>query len=75
MRLELLTRPECHLCDEAAALLGAAGVAYDVVNIEDSVLLLRDYGVRIPVVRAADGRELGWPFEAGSLAEFMTRPA
>ena len=71
MRLELMTRPECHLCEQAAALLNESGAEWHPRNIEDSVQLLKSYSVRIPVVVSATGAELGWPFDAETLNAFL----
>jgi glutaredoxin len=55
-RLTLYSRPGCHLCDEARAVLDAVGEPYDEVNIETDDGLHRRLLERIPVV-AVDGRE------------------
>jgi hypothetical protein len=65
----------CHLCELAEELLIALcrdnpGVVYEKVDISDSDALFDRYGVRIPVLRDAGGRELDWPFSAGQLLEF-----
>lgn len=65
----------CHLCELAEELLVALcrdnpGVAFEKVDISDSDALLDRYGVRIPVMRDASGRELDWPFSASQLREF-----
>ena len=54
-RLVLYGRPDCHLCDEARAGLGAArldGVAFelDEVDIESDDGLMHRYLERIPVI-------------------------
>jgi glutaredoxin len=60
MRVTLYSRPGCHLCDDARAVLQAqrARTPFDLeeVSIESSDRLLADYGLRIPVV-VVDGRE------------------
>jgi glutaredoxin len=57
----LYARAGCHLCDEARATIEAVrrseGFAFEEIDIERDDVLLRDYGVRIPVV-AVDGEEL-----------------
>ena len=57
----LYARPGCHLCDDARAVIEAAraevGFAFEEVDIESDDALVRDYGLRIPVV-AVDGDEL-----------------
>src|SRR5262249_38732591 len=57
----LYARDGCHLCDEARRVIeegrGAATFAYTEIDIEVDDALIRDYGIRIPVV-AVDGEEL-----------------
>ena len=65
----------CHLCELAEELLVAhcrdnPAVAFEKVDISGSDVLFERYGVRIPVLRDAGGRELGWPFTAAQLREF-----
>lgn len=75
--LILYSRPDCHLCEEAEDLLSVVAPAmdFDVVDIEDHIALLDRYGVRVPVLRwEPSGRELGWPFDAGALQEFLKQP-
>ena len=57
----LYSRPGCHLCDNARAVLEAAGIAFEEVDITSDPALQAEYGVLIPVVER-DGRQL---FEAG----------
>ena len=60
MKVELFTRPGCHLCDDARAVLVAeqARTPFDLqeVDIESNDALVRAYGLRIPVV-VVDGEE------------------
>jgi glutaredoxin len=57
----LYARQGCHLCDEARAVIedvrAAEGFEFHEIDIERDDELLRDYGIRIPVV-AVDGEEL-----------------
>ena len=52
----LYGRPDCHLCDDARAVLTAAGVEFKEVDIESDEALFRRYLERIPVV-TIDGHE------------------
>ena len=56
----LYSRPGCHLCDEARVVIvdvrASVPFAFDEVNIESDDALVRDYGIRIPVV-TIDGEE------------------
>jgi len=74
--LTLFGAPQCHLCELAEAVVshcGAqrAGLAYHKVDISGDAELMRRYGLRIPVLRFSDGRELGWPFDAEGLLKAL----
>ncbi len=60
MNVVLYSRPGCHLCDEArTVVLGErerTPFGFEEVDIETDDDLLRDFGVRIPVV-SIDGDE------------------
>jgi len=73
-QLILYYQPECHLCDEAEALLYASGLAgsYQKVDIEGDLELLKRYGIHVPVLERSDNRqELFWPFDAVQLTDFL----
>ena len=57
----LYARQGCHLCDEARAVIEGVRVsapfAFEEVDIETDEALVRDFGIRIPVV-TVDGQEL-----------------
>ena len=70
----------CHLCEVAEELLNALndqglGLAFEKVDISDSDELFERYGVRIPVLAYPGGDELGWPFTAEDVVDFLSRPA
>lgn len=69
--MQLFSRPECHLCDEALELLESLGLAdqVSVVNIEPDLQLIRRYGDKIPVLRWEDGSELCWPFTTAQIEQ------
>ncbi|MFF5178605.1 glutaredoxin family protein [Micromonospora sp. NPDC000316] len=77
-RLALITRPGCHLCDDAKAALdrvvavtGDKWVEWDVSDNQD---LEREYGDRLPVVML-DGKEHGyWRVEEDRLLRDLTTP-
>ncbi len=70
----LFQRDDCHLCDQALAVLAQARApAFESVFIDDDDALEARYGVRVPVLRDAGGRELDWPFDATRLAEWMAQ--
>ena len=55
-RITLYGRPDCHLCDDARAVLRRVGEPFEEVDIESDDELFKRYLERIPVV-AVDGRE------------------
>jgi hypothetical protein len=59
-RVVLYSRPGCHLCDEAREVVLAVRERhpfhFDEVDIEGSDDLVRDFGIRIPVI-TVDGEE------------------
>lgn len=59
-------REQCHLCEDAFALLQTLGIAdrLTLVDIDSDPELGISHGLRIPVIRRADGGELDWPFDA-----------
>ncbi|HLS84420.1 MAG TPA: glutaredoxin family protein [Arenimonas sp.] len=73
MRLTLIQRDDCQLCDEAWDVLAAAGVPdFDPLWIDGDIGLEARYGTRIPVLRREDsGAELDWPFDAGTVQGFL----
>jgi hypothetical protein len=75
MKLTLIQRDQCHLCDLAWESLAAAGVAdFDPLWIDDDIGLQARYGERIPVLRREDtGAELDWPFDGGAVLAFIAR--
>jgi hypothetical protein len=77
MRLTLFQRDDCHLCDQALAVLAQARAPeFESVFIDGDALLEARYGTRVPVLqRAVDGAELDWPFDAGVVAGFLARVA
>ena len=55
------------------AILHQVGVVPQHIDIAEDDNLLERYSMRIPVLRRADsGAELGWPFDAAAVAQFLT---
>lgn len=71
-RLILFQRDDCHLCDQALALLAEARVPdFHSAWIDDDAALEQRYGLRVPVLRDdSSGRELDWPFDVHALHAF-----
>jgi hypothetical protein len=77
MHLLLYQRDDCRLCDQALAVLAAAGVPdFESVWIDDDAMLEAQYGERVPVLRDEDAaRELEWPFDAAMVRRWMETTA
>jgi glutaredoxin len=62
-RLTLLTRPGCHLCEQAREALNrvaaTTGEGWTEIDVTTDLELEREYGDRLPVV-LLDGREHGY---------------
>ena len=73
--LTLYTGPNCHLCEQAKAvlypLLTERGLRLVEVNIQADAELQEKYGIRIPVVALANGEEKGWPFTAAQIGRLL----
>jgi hypothetical protein len=66
----------CHLCEQAEALclacLNPEFFEIQLFDISVSDELIDSYGVRIPVLkRVRNEAELGWPFDASTVMEFL----
>ena len=72
-RIQLLTRPGCHLCDVAKEALARIGEPWVEVDIERDPELDAEYGDRIPVI-LLDGKEHGyWRVEEERLRRDLGR--
>ena len=75
MQLELLGTTGCHLCEVAERMIRriapVLGFTLSYVDIAEDDALVDKYGMQIPVVRAQNGRELGWPFAEEELIHWL----
>ena len=69
MKLTLIQRDDCPLCDDAWSVLADAGVRnFDPLWIDDDDGLETRYGARVPVLRREDSSaELDWPFSGNDV--------
>jgi glutaredoxin len=58
-RIILYTRPGCHLCEDAAAILDKIGEPWREISVAGDIELEREYGERLPVIML-DGKEHGY---------------
>ncbi len=75
MHVILYSRPGCHLCDAAREVILAeqarTDFSFEEIDIETSDDLVKEYGIRIPVV-SIDGRErFEIAVDAGELARLV----
>ncbi|MEM6483744.1 MAG: glutaredoxin family protein [Pseudomonadota bacterium] len=76
LELVLYSTDECHLCQQALALLEErqrvdCTVTWKTVDISTNDALYQRYGWLIPVLRHPCEAELRWPFDGEELAEFL----
>ena len=70
--LILYSRPGCHLCDLAAAMLVRLGADWREENIESDAGLEERYGLEIPVVYCErTKKKLSYPFGEEQLSRFL----
>lgn len=62
----------CHLCEEAEALLKAANIDFQLVDIVDDEQAFAQFRVHIPVLAIAQ-HYLYWPFDNAALAAFVKK--
>lgn len=72
----LLTRPGCHLCADARAVVaevtGSLGLAYRERSIEDDADLAARFGDEIPVVLVDGVQRDFWRIDPGRLRRILT---
>jgi len=75
MRLTLYQRDDCHLCDEALAVLALAPAPdFASVFIDGDAQLEARYGERVPVLHdQLSARELNWPFDAAQVRAWLAQ--
>lgn len=70
-RVRLLSRPGCHLCEQAevvvASVCAELGESYDVVDITTDLELQAAYGEQIPVTFVDGGQHDFWRVDPARL--------
>ena len=77
-RVVVLTRPGCHLCENAEAVVDAVcrevGVGWSSRDISDDPELLRRYGTEIPVTFVDGAQHDFWRVDPQRLRAALARP-
>jgi len=77
--LTVLSRPGCHLCEEAVEALEprcrAHGIRLHLVDVDGDQALRERFGLRIPVVMAGNVEISAWPLDEARLAAWFARDA
>jgi hypothetical protein len=76
----LYGKPDCHLCDEAEAILKRVAadlaVTYRKIDIQSSPELFESFRYRIPVIQVEGGETLDWPTTAERVRRaILNRPS
>jgi glutaredoxin len=75
-RVRLLSKPGCHLCEDAervvAAVCGELGEGYEVVDITTDPRLLTTYGEQIPVTFVDGAQHDFWRVDPARLRAALT---
>ena len=76
-RVRLLTKPGCHLCDDARVVVAAVcqelGETFVEVDITGDAELMELYGEQIPVTFVDERQHDYWDVDAGRLRSALTR--
>ena len=72
-RYVFFQRDDCPLCDAALEVLAQARFPdFESAWIDGDASMEAHYGARVPVLRDTQSdRELGWPFDAAAVREFL----
>ena len=73
MRVVLVTRAGCHLCEDALALLRAAGVEPELADVDADDELYRLYDWRVPLVLIDDRVALEGRITSEAVREALRR--
>lgn len=79
VRVELVTRPGCHLCDDARAVVrrvaAQTGVGWQERSVDEDASLLAEYSDLVPVVLVDGRRHAYWTVEEDRLRAALTGPS
>jgi hypothetical protein len=70
----LYVKPDCGLCEQAAAVLRSFDgrqLSVDQVNIENDPEIFRQFFLSIPVLELEGGARLAWPFTQADVKRLL----
>jgi len=69
----LYTTEGCHLCELAVAEIHSLDPSIKITEVEigDDDALTEQYGLLIPVLESAAGKQLNWPFDQQQIREIL----
>jgi hypothetical protein len=77
-RVTLFSRPGCHLCEDARAVIARVcadlGEGYDEISIDDDPALVEEYGEEIPVTLVDGRRHDFWRVDESRLRAALAVP-
>jgi hypothetical protein len=73
VKLRLLSRPGCHLCEVAARDLVRLNIAFDTIDVDLDEALLSRYGDVIPVLLDDEREIVRAPFTLPALRKALAR--
>ncbi len=77
MRIQLLGKPECHLCDEAKRVVQTVcaqlALPWEQINIEDDADLFERYKHEIPVLLIEGKKAFKFHIEEKALQKILSR--
>ena len=78
LQIILLGTSSCHLCEDAQQIIDDVvkgfeqSISLEHIDIAEQEQWQDQYAIRIPVLyHAESGAELGWPFDAADVQEFL----
>ncbi len=78
MKFILLSTADCHLCEQAEALIhesltANSGISIELIDIAEQSQWQQDYATKIPVlVRPETLQSLDWPFTKDQILTFIS---
>jgi glutaredoxin len=73
MQITIYSKPDCHLCDDAKAILKKLGVDFKEINIQEEPEAYEKYKWEIPVIFIDDVKVVKGRVDEGKLRKALSR--